>query len=139
MYVESSHCQYRSYIKVFQIPVHNTVDQKLKSDKFQNMSMCPDILANLLLTICLSHQNLNSAASVYVEKKITFLFKFHPTSSFISRNMKLIFHQLMADAAMQLTLSNFFGWSTNNFSKNDLFYGAKRSKNLLNVSVTKLL
>lgn len=136
LYVESSHGQYRPYIKVFQI--HNTVDQKLKSDKFQNMSMGPDILANLLLTMPFSSK-LEQQLQVYVEKKITFLFKFHPTSSFISRNMKLIFHQLMADAAMQLTLSNFFGWSTNNFSKNDLFYGAKRSKNLLNVSVTKLL
>lgn len=68
--------------------------------------MCPHILANLLTMLLSSklEQQLQ-----YMLKKITFLFKFHPTSSFISRNMKLIFHQLMADAAMQLTLSNFFG------------------------------
>lgn len=66
MYVESSHGQYRPYIKVFQI--HNTVDQKLKSDKFQNMSMGPDILANLLLTMPFSSK-LEQQLQVYIEKK----------------------------------------------------------------------
>lgn len=66
LYVESSHGQYRPYIKVFQI--HNTVDQKLKSDKFQNMSMGPDNLANLLLTMPFSSK-LEQQLQVYVEKK----------------------------------------------------------------------
>lgn len=48
--------------------MHNTVDQKLKSDKFQNMSMCPDILANLLLTMPFSSK-LEQQLQVYVEKK----------------------------------------------------------------------
>lgn len=46
----------------------NTVDQKLKSDKFQNMSMGPDILANLLLTMPFSSK-LEQQLQVYVEKK----------------------------------------------------------------------
>lgn len=50
--------------------------------------MGPDNLANLLLTMPFSSK-LEQQLQVYVEKKITFLFKFHPTSSFISRNMKL--------------------------------------------------
>lgn len=48
--------------------MHNTVDQKLKSDKFQNMSMGPDNLANLLLTMPFSSK-LEQQLQVYVEKK----------------------------------------------------------------------